>query len=169
LLDVAGGPGGQSIEIGLRYPHLGAIVMDLEAVCAVARERIEASGLGSRFAAVVADLIDGPYPTGADVILLGHILHDWGDETCRKILTNCAAALPDDGVLLISESVLEPDFSGRGSANLKDIVMLIANEPGARERSEVEYRDLLDAAGFDIAELIKMEAPRDLLVATKRS
>lgn len=168
LLDVAGGPGGQSIEIGLKHPHLRGIVMDLEAVCGVARERIEARGLGSRFVATAADLIDGPYPEGADVILLGHILHDWSDESCRRILTNCAAALPDDGVLLISESVLEPDFSGRGSACLKDIVMLVANESGARERSEQEYRDLLDTAGFDVVELIKMEAPRDLLVAAKR-
>lgn len=169
LIDVAGGPGGQSIEIGVKHPYLRGIVTDLESVCVVARERIEARGMSSRFTAQAVDLFEGPYPAGADVILLGHVLHDWSDAACHKILRNCAAALPEDGVLLISESVLEPDFSGRGSTSLKDIVMLIANEPDARERSEEEYRVLLDASGFDVVELIKMATPRDLLVSRRRS
>jgi hypothetical protein len=168
IMDVAGGPGGQSIQIGLKHPHLRGVITDLEAVCVVARENIVANGLGARFTAVAADLIAGPYPSGADVVLLGHILHDWSDETCLKILRNCAAALPANGMLLISESVLRPDFSGSNLANLKDLIMLVANEPDARERSEQEYRTLLDVTGFDVVDLIRLEAPRDLLVAKKR-
>jgi len=168
VMDVAGGPGGQVIQIGLRHPHLRGIVTDLEPVCVVARENIAASGLASRFTAVAADLMAGPYPSGADVILLGHILHDWSDETCRTILRNCAAALPTRGVLLISESVLRPDFSGANLANLKDLVMLVANEPDARERTEQEYRSLLDATGFELVDVLRFDAPRDLLVARKR-
>lgn len=168
IMDVAGGPGGQAIQIGLKHPHLRGVIMDLEPVCVVARERIEANGLSSRFAAMAADLITGPYPPGADVLLLGHCLHDWSDDTCHKILSNCATALPAGGVLLISESVLNSDFSGRNSANLKDLIMLIANEPDARERSEEEYRSLLNATGFDVVNVMRLEAPRDLLVARKR-
>lgn len=168
IMDVAGGPGGQAIEIGLKHPHLRGIITDLEPVCVVARERIEAKKLADRFIAKAADLIEGPYPSGADVILLGHILHDWSDDTCRKILTNCANALPTGGSLLISESVLASDFSGRNLANLKDMIMLIANEAGARERSAEEYEALLDVTGFDVVEIVEMEAPRDLLIAKKR-
>jgi hypothetical protein len=168
IMDVAGGPGGQAIQIGLKHPHLRGIITDLEPVCVVAREHIIANGLVGRFTSVAADLIAGPYPSGADVILLGHILHDWSDETCRKILHNCASALPASGVLLISESVLRPDFSGSNLANIKDLIMLVANETDARERSEQEYRDLLDRTGFDVVDVIRLEAPRDLLVAKKR-
>jgi len=168
IMDVAGGPGGQSIAIGVRHPHLRGIITDLEPVCVVARENIAASGLADRFAAVAADLIAGPYPAGADVILLGHILHDWSDEVCDRILRNCAAALPVGGTLLISESVLHEDFSGSTLTHVKDLLMLLANEPGARERSESEYRGLLDAAGFEITNLLRLDAPRDLLVARKR-
>jgi len=167
-MDVAGGPGGQSIAIGVRHPHLRGIITDLEPVCVVARENIAASRLNDRFAAVAADLIAGPYPAGADVILLGHILHDWSDEVCDRILRNCAAALPAGGTLLISESVLHEDFSGSTLTHAKDLLMLLANEPGARERSEGEYRELLDAAGFEVTNLLRLDAPRDLLVARKR-
>jgi hypothetical protein len=137
-------------------------------VCVVAREKIAAAGLEPRFSAVAADLIAGPYPTGADVILLGHILHDWSDDVCRRILRNCAAALPAGGTLLISESVLSDDFSGSMTAHVKDLLMLLANESGARERSEGEYRELLDAEGFEVRDLLRFDAPRDLLVARKR-
>ena len=168
LMDIAGGAGGQSLEICARYPHLRGIVTDLAPVCAITAERVEARGMSDRFTAIPADLMAGPYPGGADVILLGHILHDWSDASCLTILRNCSAALPQDGVLLISESVLAPDHSGTGSANLKDIIMLLANESDARERTEQEYRELLDATGFEIVELIRIDAPRDLLVARKR-
>ena len=168
IMDVAGGPGGQAIQIGLKHPHLRGIITDLEPVCVVAREQIEANGLASRFTAVAADLIAGPYPSGADVLLLGHILHDWSDETCRRILRHCAAALPAGGILLISESVLRPDFSGSNLAHLKDLLMLVANEPDARERSEDEYRALLDTTGFDVVDVLRLDAPRDLMVARKR-
>jgi len=168
VMDVAGGPGGQAIQIGLAHTHLRGIITDLEPVCIVAREQIEANGLTSRFTAAAADLIAGPYPSGADVIVLGHILHDWSDETCRTILRNCAAALPPGGVLLVSESVLRRDFSGPNLAHLKDLLMLLANESDARERSEDEYRSLLDATGFDVVDVLRLDAPRDLLVAKKR-
>ena len=167
VMDVAGGPGGQSIEIGLRYPHLRGIITDLPPVCDVAREHIRAAGLEGRFAAIPADLITGPYPHGADVILLGHILHDWSDDTCRKILRNAAEALPPRGTLLLSESVLQPDFSANNNALAKDLVMLIANEPDARERTEEEYRALLHENGFAIEKVVRLKAPRDLVVATK--
>lgn len=168
IMDVAGGPGGQSIAIGAVHTHLRGIITDLERVCVVARENIAKAGMTDRFTAVAADLMQGPYPVGADVILLGHILHDWSDEVCAGILNNCAEALPPGGTLLISESVLNDDFSGSKIAHIKDLLMLLANEPGARERSESEYRGLLDTAGFDVTSLIRLDAPRDLLVARKR-
>jgi len=168
LMDVAGGPGGQAVQIGLKHPHLRGIITDMAPVCEIAREYIRASGLSGRFTAVAADLFEGPYSQGADVILLGHILHDWNDDNCRKILRNCSAALPAQGVLLVSEKVLEPDFSGTNFALMKDLTMLVACEPDARERTEAEYRSLLDDAGFELTKLIRLDAPRDLIVAQKK-
>ena len=167
VMDVAGGPGGQAIHIGLKYSHLRGIVTDMAPVCEVARENIEARELSGRFTAIPADLFAGPYPDGADVALLGHILHDWSDESCCKILRNCHGALPAGGVLLISESVLAPDFSGSNFALMKDLTMMVACESGARERTEAEYGSLLEQTGFALAQTIRLDAPRDLIVARK--
>ena len=167
VLDVAGGPGGLIIEVGKRHGHIRGIVMDLPPVCEVAGEAIAAAGLGDRFEARFSDLFDGPYPSGADVITLCWILHDWNDDHCRQILKNCHAALPDDGALIIIENVLNPDRSGTAFATLMSLNMLVLCEPGARERTEFEHTELLRETGFRVERLARM-SPRDLLVARKQ-
>src|SRR5205823_4706947 len=112
ILDVAGGPGGLIIEIGKKHPHMRGIVMDLPPVCALADEAIQAAALADRYKSQHADLFEGPYPLGADVIALSWILHDWNDDNCRKILRHCFDALPSGGALLITESVLSDDHTG---------------------------------------------------------
>ena len=97
VLDVGGGPGSIAIQIGLRHRHLNGMIMDMAPVCAIAREHIQRNGLVDRFTSVTSDLFAGPYPEGADVILLGSILHDWDDPECRMILRNCFEALPRGG------------------------------------------------------------------------
>jgi hypothetical protein len=167
VLDVAGGPGGLIIEIGKRYSHLRGIVMDLPPVCELADRAIAAAGLNDRFVSRVADLFEGPYPEGADAISLAWVLHDWNDEHCRQILRNCHAALPRGGTLVITESVLNADGSGTSFARLMSLHMLVLCEPGARERTETEYADLLADSGFGIERLLRAGAPRDFLIARK--
>jgi hypothetical protein len=167
VMDVAGGPGGLAIQIGRKHPHLRGIIMDLPPVCRVAEERIAANGLSDRFSTQTADLLNGPYPLGADVITLSWILHDWGDENCRKILRNCFEALPSKGVLLISENVLNNDLSGTQFGVLMSLHMLVVCEPGAKERNEDEYRSLLEETGFRNIEVVRFDAPRDLIIGRK--
>ena len=76
--------------------------------------------------------------------------------------------MPGRGTLLVSESVLNPDFSASTFVLMKDLTMMVACESEARERTEAEYRSLLNETGFDFEELIRLEAPRDLLVARKK-
>ncbi len=168
LLDVAGGSGLLSQQIGLRYPHLRGIVMDLPVVLELAQEFIARNGLKGRFTTAAADLFAGPYPAGADVITLSWILHDWSDESCRKILCNCFEALPSGGVLLVSESVLQDDFTRTLSDEVYSLFMLLVCEVGARERTGSEHRALLEETGFAKVEIRRSDGPRDLMVARKR-
>lgn len=141
--------------------------MDMPPVCAVAEKEIAANGLTGRFTTASADLFAGPYPTGADVITLSWILHDWNDDNCRRILRNCFTALPHGGVLMISESVLGDDFSGKPFAMANSLHMLVVCESGAKERTEAQYRALLAETGFREVDLIRLRGPRDLIVARK--
>jgi acetylserotonin N-methyltransferase len=167
VMDVAGGPGGLAIAIGRHYPHLRGVIMDAPPVCPIAEERIAAAGLTGRFTATPADLIQGLYPSGADVITLGWILHDWSDESCRTILRHCFTALPSGGTLLVIEKVLNADYSAPRLTTALDLYMLAICESGARERTELEYRTLLGESGFREVQVMKLETTRDLIVVKK--
>ncbi|MEV6136286.1 methyltransferase [Nocardia sp. NPDC051990] len=85
-------------------------------------------------------------PSGADVYVLSHILHDWDDEECRTILRTCAAAMTTASRLLIVEAVL-PDNDGTAHpARMLDLVMLAVL--AGRERTLGEYQRILHPAGL---------------------
>lgn len=81
------------------------------------------------------------------------ILHDWSDDHCLKLLTNCFKALPDKGgKVIIVESILEvaPEMQKGVSAHIpfeQDLFMLAQN-PGGKERTQKEYEALAVKAGF---------------------
>jgi hypothetical protein len=82
------------------------------------------------------------------------VLHDFSDADCRRILKNCRAAIESGARLLICEQILEPD-PARGNPMLYLVdTQMMAMFGAARERSEVEFRDLLTETGFAFRRLI---------------
>lgn len=141
LVDVGGGIGATLSMITSKYPEIKGINFDLPHVIAHVPQlpRVEHIG-GDMFESV---------PTG-DAIMMKFILHDWSDEHCMKILKNCYKVLPDNGKVIILDAIvpLNPDSShiARCVAHV-DLIML-ANNPGGKERTEQEFRSLAKAAGF---------------------
>ena len=80
-------------------------------------------------------------PPGGDLYLLRKVIHDWDDEHARRILRTCRAALSDSARLLMVEMVIPAD-NAPAYAKLLDLLMLVYS--GGRERTEQEYRDLLE-------------------------
>jgi hypothetical protein len=85
IMDVAGGPGSQSIEIGLTTRICAGSSWTWNRCASWPESRLPPKAVRPLHGDPWR-LITGPYPPGADVILLGHILHDWSDDTCRRIL-----------------------------------------------------------------------------------
>ena len=145
VVDVGGGCGALLSEILRAHHALKGTLFDLPSVIEQARasgffaelgERCTLSG-GSFFEAV---------PT-ADAYILRHILHDWDDEICSRILSVCRSAMTAAASLLIIENVLAARASDRPTgAALLDIDMLVL--AGGRERTEDDWRRLLASNGL---------------------
>ena len=90
-------------------------------------------------------------PEGADGYLLKGVIHDWPDEDAVRILRNTRRAIPQDGMLVLIERIVD---SAR-PAGLMDLLMLVL---GGRERTEADLRALLAAAGFSLTCIIPTEA-----------
>lgn len=159
LLDVGGGSGAYPIELCRRYPHLRATVYDLPHVCEIARGRIATAGMADRIGTVAGDFLTEPaLPGGCDVVLLSMILHDWDEQTNRRLLAKCHAALPAGGLVVISELLLNPDRTGPPEAALMGLNMLVETEAG-RNYSETEYAGWLTGAGFADPRTVPFDAP----------
>lgn len=145
-------------------PHLTGVLFDTAAVLAGTEFFFEAAGLGDRASSVAGDFFEA-VPAGGDLYLISQILHDWDDEHCRHILTNCRAAIVPHGKLLIIERLLPERVTGPNIAVQFDLNMLVLNN--GRERTEREYGDLLAGTGFQLTRTMPLSPlPMYLLEAT---
>jgi hypothetical protein len=149
VADLGGGGGSLILAVLGLNPHLRGILVDLEPSVEAAKSRFAKENAHSRCELIVADLTQS-VPAGADVYILKHVLHGDQDEDAIPILRNCRAVIPQDGSLLIVEFILPPLVSHADpqleSHLMSDLNMLAVT--GGKERSECEWRTLLEAAGF---------------------
>ncbi|WP_421657754.1 methyltransferase [Leptothermofonsia sp. ETS-13] len=150
LVDVAGGHGSLLTTILQANPQMEGILFDLPEVIERAKSAI-AQDVANRVQLVTGSFFES-VPAGADAYMLKHIIHDWDDERSITILKNCHKAMADNGRVLVMEQVIPPGntpFMGK----LLDVNMLVMC-PGGKERTEVEYQALFEAAGFRLTRIV---------------
>jgi SAM-dependent methyltransferase len=117
LLDLGGGSGAFSIEMARRH-GLSAIVVDQPSVVAVARKIVGEAGLGDRIRCVEGDVVAGPWPAGADLILLSYVVSSYGPSILHDLLARARAYLPPGGGLVVHDFALHGDRAGPRNAAL---------------------------------------------------
>jgi O-methyltransferase domain len=145
VVDVGGGRGILLAAILRGHGHLQGTLFELPAVAAGAEAVLAAAGLMDRCEVVAGDFFQG-VPAGADCYLLANVLHDWDDTRAAKILAHCHRAVTRHGRVLIIERLIPDNPAEAIPALLSDINMLVLS--GGRERTNGEYRGLLQAAGL---------------------
>jgi hypothetical protein len=151
VADLGGGGGSLILAVLRLNPHLQGMLVDLEPSVDGARARFAIEDPSSRCKLIAADLMQS-VPEGADVYMIKHVLHGRGDRDTVTMLKNCRAVIPQNGSLLIVEFIL-PSLVSHADPQLEahlmsDLNMLAVT--GGKERSEREWRELLEAAGFSL-------------------
>ncbi|HVP88083.1 MAG TPA: methyltransferase [Casimicrobiaceae bacterium] len=164
LVDVAGGVGATLAAILRANPRMQGVLFDLPRVVERARDYLAQAGVAARTRMKAGSFFQG-VPAGADAYFMKHILHDWHDEHCLRILRNCKAAMPDHGVLLVCEKLM-PAGNEPSAAKIMDLVMLVLAD-GGRERTEPEFRELFERAGLRLARVLPTRADNSILEVIK--
>lgn len=142
VVDVGGGTGATLNMIVSKHPTIKGINFDLPHVIedAPSYPGVEHVG-GDMFVSVPK----------ADAIFMKWICHDWSDEHCLKFLKNCYQALPDSGKVIVCECILPvaPDSSLATKGVVHIDVIMLAHNPGGKERTEKEFEALAKGAGFE--------------------
>jgi acetylserotonin O-methyltransferase len=165
MVDLGGGTGHLVAEACRRYPELRGAVFDLPPVKPVAERYLREAGVEDRVQVLGGDFFTDPLPEG-DLYAMSRILHDWSDDKVRKLLRRVQDRLPAGGALLICEQLLTSRKDGPATSLLQSLNMLVCTE--GRERSAGEYEELLREAGFAAIRTARLQAPVDVMIATKR-
>jgi hypothetical protein len=169
LVDLGGGYGALLPPILSAYPKMRGIVADL-AHCRPGAERLMRDvGLDGRCEFVACDMFS-EVPPGADAYVLKSVIHDWNDERSVAILRQCRAAMGKDARLLLVEIVV-PERLGSSSLDRAivgtDLNMLV--NTGGMERTEAEYRALLEAAGFRLTRTVPTDTALRVIEAVRNT
>jgi len=164
VTDVGGGYGALLAVILEVNPAITGTVADRPSVIERAKETIAAHGLEGRCVAVPCDFFE-EIPAGSDAYILSHILHNWPDVRCRAILGNLHRAMGNGSRLLAVEMIVPPG-NEPSVAKLLDLEVLVMG--GGRERSEAEFRELFETAGFVLRRIIPMRESVCMLECVKK-
>jgi len=160
VVDVGGGRGHLVAAILDANPEARGVVYDQPSVADDARTYLAERGLLDRCEIVGGSFFDA-IPDGGDIYLLKAIVHDWPDEPSRNILETCRRAMaPTDRLLLIERVVRDgPEVPIETLLDdaINDMSMLVIQ--AGHERTEEEFRSLLDSAGFALRRVVPTTSP----------
>ncbi|PTU23690.1 hypothetical protein P175DRAFT_0427152 [Aspergillus ochraceoroseus IBT 24754] len=145
VVDVGGSSGFQSVAIAECFPNLRFVIQDIEDHSKILLENRTAAGLSSDMQFQVHDFFHPNPQTTADVYLLRHIIHDWGDDYASKILWNIASVMkPTARIIVVDIVIPEPGtlpWQAHRMIRSMDLQMMVM--VNGKERTKQDWRKLL--------------------------
>lgn len=167
VVDVGGAQGGLLVQVCLAHPHLSGINFDLPVVGPIFEEYASANGLSDRLKFQPGDFFNEDLPS-ADVITMGHILHDWNLDEKRMLLDKACHALPEGGALIVFEALIDDERRENAFGLLMSLNMLIET-PGGFDYTGKDCSGWMREAGFRQTTVEHLIGPDSMVVGFKGS
>jgi hypothetical protein len=165
FVDVGTAQGDTAAQIAMAHPELRGMGFDLAEVGPVFEEYVEGLGLSERLKFVAGSFFDDPLPE-ADVVILGHILHDWDLDIKRVLIRKAYAAIPEGGALIVFESIIDDDRSVNAFGLMMSLNMLIET-PGGFDFTGADCQGWMQEAGFRETRVEHLAGPESMVVGIK--
>lgn len=165
VVDVGGAQGGLLVQICLAHPHLRGTNFDLPVVEPIFKEYAEINGLSESLIFQPGDFFKEELPP-AEVITMGHILHDWDLEDKRMLLEKAHRALPAGGALIVFEALIDDERRQNAFGLIMSLNMLIET-PGGFDYTGKDCSTWMQEAGFRETRVEHLAGPDSMVVAIK--
>jgi len=165
VCDVGTAQGDTAAQIALAHPHLQATGFDLPEVGPIFEEYAGQLGLNGRLRFAPGSFFNDPLPK-ADVILMGHILHDWDLPTKRMLIGNAYEALPQGGAYIVYEAIIDDDRSKNAIGLMMSLNMLIETH-GGFDYTGADCQGWMRDAGFKETRVEHLVGPDSMVVGIK--
>lgn len=165
FVDVGTAEGNLVVQIAEANSHLRGIGYDLPVVEPAFEEFTGRSSAADRISFAGGDFFEDALPS-ADVVLMGHILHDWGLDEKRMLIGKAYDALPEGGALLIHEALIDDDRRDNSFGLLMSLNMLIETQDGF-DFTGADCQRWMTDAGFRETRVERLVGPDSMVVAIK--
>jgi hypothetical protein len=165
FVDVGTAQGDLAAQIALANPHLTGQGFDLEAVGPIFTEYVNNLGLSGRLTFAPGSFFTDALPK-ADVVLMGHILHDWDLSEKKMLIVKAYEALPKGGALVVYESIIDNDRSKNAFGLMMSLNMLIET-PGGFDYTGADCEGWMKDAGFTSTRTEPLVGPDSMVVGIK--
>ena len=165
FMDVGGARGNVAATLVTAHPHLTGSVFELPPIEPFCRELVTELGVADRVSFHGGDFFTDPWPQ-TDVVVFGHVLHDWGVAHRQRLLELAHAAIRPGGAVVVYDQMLDEDQPDLASLIGSLQVALITE--GGSEYTVAECRTWVEKAGFAFDKAVKLPRGNDtVLVATR--
>jgi hypothetical protein len=165
VVDVGTAQGDLITQVALANPHLEGIGFDLPEVGPIFEEYVESNGLSGRVKFSSGSFLNQPLPK-ADVVMMGHILHDWDIEIKRMLVRKAYEALSDGGAYIVYESMIDDDRSANAFGLLMSLNMLIETS-GGFDYTGADCAAWMKEAGFRETRVQHLIGPDSMVIGVK--
>jgi hypothetical protein len=165
FVDVGTAQGDLAAQIALANPHLRGIGFDLPVVAPVFEDYVRGVGVADRLTFCPGDFFQQDLPK-ADVVLMGHILHDWDLATKKMLIGKAFNALPVGGALIVYEAIIDDDRSKNAFGLMMSLNMLIET-PGGFDFTGADCAHWMQEAGFSSTRIEPLVGPDSMVIAIK--
>lgn len=164
-VDVGTAQGDLITQVALANRHIEGIGFDLPEVGPIFEEYVEANGLSGRVKFAPGSFMDAPLPK-ADVVMMGHILHDWDLDIKRMLVRKAWEALPEGGAYIVYESIIDDDRSTNTFGLLMSLNMLIETS-GGFDYTGPDCAGWMKDAGFRETRVEHLVGPDSMVIGIK--
>ena len=165
FVDIGAAQGALSVALAQRHPHLRGQGADLPVVQPIFEEYVASKGLQERISFTKLDFFAETFPK-ADVIIMGHILHDWDLPTKKMLLSKAYDALPEGGSLIVFEAIIDDERRSNAFGLLMSLNMLIET-PGGFDYSGADCIGWMREAGFKQTRVELLSGPDSMVIGVK--
>lgn len=165
VIDIGCAQGGMPVQLALAHPHLNGGGFDLPPLQSIFEEYVGSFGLGDRLRFYPGDFFSDPLPS-ADVLIMGHILHDWDLPTKQQLIAKAYGTLSPGGALIVYDAIIDDDRCHNAFGLLMSLNMLIET-PGGFDYTGADCQAWMRDAGFRETRVAPLAGPESMVVGIK--
>ncbi len=163
--DIGTAQGALPVQVALAHRHLNGIGYDLPVVEPIFTDYVKSFGLERRLTFRAGDFFKDPLP-GADVIVMGHILHDWNVDEKKMLLEKSYRAVPKRGACIVFDAIIDDDRRRNAFGLLMSLNMLIETT-GGFDYTGADCRQWMRDVGFSRTRVVPLVGPDSMVIGIK--